>query len=169
MSIHPPRDMSRRRVLSGGLATVGATLILPHVSLATTTGESIRALQYDGDALVVASKRKLWRVPAPSDIQHVSLERSITAITSHPETPGTLFAAVDPVGLMRSRDGGAHGQTPARACRQPASPRSPRPRLSRICSMPPLRMTGFGAAKTRAKAGNSSWTGLISMGPNARC
>ena len=106
MSIHPPRDMSRRRVLSGGLATVGATLILPHVSLATTTGESIRALHYDGDAIIAVSKRKLWRVSAPSDIQHFPLERSITAITSHPETPGTLFAAVDPVGLMRSRDGG---------------------------------------------------------------
>ena len=106
MSIYPPRDISRRRVLSGGLAAVGSALILPHVSLAMTTGESILALHYDGDALVVASKRKLWRVPAPGDIQHVSLERSITAITSHPETPGTLFAAVDPVGFMPSRDGG---------------------------------------------------------------
>jgi hypothetical protein len=93
-------------MLSGGLAAVGSALILPHVSLATTTGESIRALHYDGDAIIAVSKRKLWRVSAPSDIQHFPLERSITAITSHPETPGTLFAAVDPFGLMRSRDGG---------------------------------------------------------------
>ena len=143
--------MSRRRVLSGGLAAVGATLILPHASLATTTGAAVRALHYDGDALVAASKRKLWRVSAPSDIQHFPLERSITAITSHTETPGTLFAAFDPVGL------------------QPALPRSPWPRLSQICSMPPLRMTGFGAAKTQAKAGNLSWTGLTLAGPNARC
>ncbi len=106
MSIHPPREMSRRRMLSGGLAAVGATLILPHASLATTTGAAIRALHYDGDTLVVASKRELWRVSAPSDIQHVPLKRSITAITSHPDTSGILFAAVDPVGLMRSRDGG---------------------------------------------------------------
>lgn len=106
MSIHPPRDISRRRMLSGGLAAVGSALILPHVSLATTTGAAVRALHHDGDALVVASKRKLWRVSAPSDIQHFPLERSIIAITSHPETPGTLFAVVDPFGLMRSRDGG---------------------------------------------------------------
>jgi len=106
MSIFPPRDISRRRMLSGGLAAVGSALILPHASLATTAGAAVRALHYDGDAIVAASKRKLWRVSAPGDIQHVSLERSITAITSHPATPGTLFAAVDPFGLMRSRDGG---------------------------------------------------------------
>jgi len=106
MLIHPPREISRRRVLSSGLAAVGATLILPHASLATTTGAAIRALHYDGDTLVVASARALWRVSAQSDIQHKPLERSITAIASHPETSGTLFAAVDPVGLMRSRDGG---------------------------------------------------------------
>ena len=106
MSIHLSRDMSRRRMLSGGLAAVGATLILPHASRATTTGAAIRALHYDGDTLVVASARALWRVSAQSDIQHQPPERSLTAIASHPETSGTLFAAVDPVGLMRSRDGG---------------------------------------------------------------
>jgi photosystem II stability/assembly factor-like uncharacterized protein len=93
-------------MLFGGLAAVGATLILPHASLATTTAAAIRALHYDGDTLVVASVRALWRVSAQSDIQHQPLERSITAFASHPETSGTLFAAVDPVGLMRSRDGG---------------------------------------------------------------
>jgi len=106
MSIHPSRDMSRRRVLSSGLAAVGATLILPHASLATTTGAAVRALHYDGDALVAASARALWRVSSSNDIQHLPLERSITKIASHPETSGTLFASVDPIGLMRSRDGG---------------------------------------------------------------
>ena len=105
MSIHPSRDMSRRRMLSCGLAAVGSTLILPHASLATT-GAAIRALHYDGDALVAASARALWRLSSSSGIQHFPLERSITAVTSHPEIPNTLFAAIDPVGLVRSRDGG---------------------------------------------------------------
>ncbi|UWR32319.1 exo-alpha-sialidase [Sulfitobacter sp. W027] len=106
MSTHPPHEKSRRHVLSGGLAAVVATLILPHPSLAITKGTSIRALGYDGDALAAASRGALWRVSSSNDIQHLPLERSITKIASHPETPGTLFAAVDPVGLIRSRDGG---------------------------------------------------------------
>ena len=106
MSTYPPHEKSRRHVLSGGLAAVVATLILPHPSLAITKGTLIRALGYDGDALVAASENALWRVSSSSDTQHLPLERSITAIASHPETSGTLFAAVDPIGLMRSRDGG---------------------------------------------------------------
>ena len=107
MPIQSPRAMSRRRVLTGGLAAVGATLILPDPSFALSKGSPIQALGFDGDVLVAASKRRLWRLSTSQGPKSSPLERSVATIASHPETSGTIFAAIDPVGLMRSRDGGS--------------------------------------------------------------
>lgn len=107
MPIQSTRAMSRRRVLTGGLAAVGATLILPDPSFALSKGVPIQALGFDGAVLVAASKRRLWHLSSSQEAKPSPVERSIAAIASHPETPGTMFAAIDPVGLMRSRDGGS--------------------------------------------------------------
>ena len=106
MSQNLPRALSRRCLLCGGVAAFGAALLLPHTSLAATTVVSSGSLTYADGAILAASKRTLWRVDAAGKIEHRPLDRSITAFASHPETPGTLFAAVAPSDLLRSRDGG---------------------------------------------------------------
>lgn len=106
MSLYQPRDISRRRMLSSGLATMGAALILPHASFATTQGAAIRALGYEDRSLIAASEHALWRVSTTNQINELPLDQTVTAFASHPEASGTLFAAVEPTGLRRSRDGG---------------------------------------------------------------
>ncbi|MFG6538551.1 exo-alpha-sialidase [Sulfitobacter sp. CS16] len=106
MSLYQSRDISRRRMLSSGLAAMGAALTLPHVSYATTQGASIRALGYDGNALIVAYEHALWRVSTANQISELPLDPAVIAIAGHPKAPGTLFVAIEPTGLMRSRDGG---------------------------------------------------------------
>lgn len=106
MSLYQSRDISRRRMLSSGLATMGAALILPHVSFATTQGAAIRALGYEDRSLIAASEHALWRVSTTNQTNELPLDQTVTAFASHPEASGTLFAAVEPTGLRRSRDGG---------------------------------------------------------------
>ena len=106
MSLYQSRDISRRRMLSSGLTAMGAALTLPHVSFATTQGAAIRALGYEDRSLIAASEHALWRVSTTNQINELPLDQTVTAFASHPEASGTLFAAVEPTGLRRSRDGG---------------------------------------------------------------
>ena len=62
MFINQPRGPSRRHVLGGGLATLGATLILPSITFAIPDTTLIRAISFDGDTVVAVTDQELLRI-----------------------------------------------------------------------------------------------------------
>jgi len=104
MSVFPPRAISRRRLLGGSIAALGAALILPRLSFAAS-GDAIRALSFDGATAIAARSSGLWRLN-PDEAQALSLAEPVTCLASHPAREGMLFAALAEGGLRRSLDGG---------------------------------------------------------------
>ncbi|WP_186766509.1 WD40/YVTN/BNR-like repeat-containing protein [Puniceibacterium confluentis] len=105
MSHHPPRNLSRRRLLTSASAALGTALVLPHASVAASAVDRILALTFDSDAIVVSTQDALWHISATGAERQPQTE-AITALASHPARPGTLHAALQRGGLRRSLDGG---------------------------------------------------------------
>jgi len=104
MSVFASRVLSRRRLLSGGIAALGASLILPRGAVAAADAP-IRALTFDGDTPVAATATGLWRIGA-GQARKLPLTGKVSILTSHPARQSTLFAALATGGLRRSDDGG---------------------------------------------------------------
>ncbi len=106
MFINQPRGPSRRHVLGGGLAALGATLILPSITLALPDTTLIRAISFDGDTVVAVTDRDILLISMGGKVELVSHALSVTALSNHPASPGTLLATLKDGGLRRSLDGG---------------------------------------------------------------
>jgi photosystem II stability/assembly factor-like uncharacterized protein len=91
-------------LLGGGIAALGASLILPRRSFAAS-GDAIRALAFDGPTAVAAKSSGLWSLN-PGEPQALALAEPVTCIATHPAREGTLFAALADGGVRRSHDGG---------------------------------------------------------------
>ena len=101
--------LSRRAVLGAAMGGLALAALGPRMPLAgVLPSGKIRALVFDGDALVVASD-DLWRsldegatwtdISPPGD--------EITALVAHPDRHGWIFAGLASGGILGSRDGGA--------------------------------------------------------------
>lgn len=110
MKISTTRPLSRRDMLTA----LGVAAGLPLFALRTAMAEtapfgSIRVLGFDGAALVLAADTfwrstdggTNWAVTSNADTSNV------TALATHPDVPGRIFAALTTGGLMRSDDAGA--------------------------------------------------------------
>jgi hypothetical protein len=106
MFINQPRGPSRRHVLGGGLAALGATLILPSITLAIPDTTLIRAISFDGDTVVAVTDQELLRISTAGKVERVPHALSVTALSNHPARSGTFLAALKDGGLRRSLDGG---------------------------------------------------------------
>jgi len=104
MTVFPPRTFSRRCLLGSGLTALGAMLILPRATLAATD-DAIGAIAFDGDTPVAVTAGTLWRI-LPHAAEPLALAQPISALASHPRRAGTLLAALEGGGLIRSLDGG---------------------------------------------------------------
>ncbi len=102
--LSPPRALTRRRLLGGGLAALAAPMLLPRRTHAATGGAP-RALAFEGTTPVVATDAGLWRL-LPEEARKLALTAPVTTLASHPARPGTLLAALAQGGLRRSQDGG---------------------------------------------------------------
>ena len=98
--------LSRRGMMSGLAALSGLALLgPPQAALAATLPfQGIRALAFDGPVLILAADR-FWRSfdggaswVAASDQDATS----VTALATHPDKPGFVFAASRAGGVMRS-------------------------------------------------------------------
>ena len=106
MFINRTRSLSRRHMLSSGIATFGITLALPSISFSSTATSSIRAICMEDNTIVVATDHELLRISDAGNVVRVSHALAVTALASHPAKPGTILAALKDGGLSRSVDGG---------------------------------------------------------------
>lgn len=98
-------SLTRRCVLSSGLAALSLALATPQASFAATDATTYQALTFDDGAIVAASDDGLWRI-VDTRATPLADPGAIVSLTSHPERPGTLYAALRDGGLRRSSDGG---------------------------------------------------------------
>lgn len=102
------RALSRRRVLSFGLAAMGTILLTPNFVRSApqiATPGAVTALAFDGPAILVASTDSLLR---QQDDAWTRLDTTAgpSALATHPDRPGTIYAGWHNGDLRRSRDGG---------------------------------------------------------------
>lgn len=101
--------LSRRKMFFALGVTAGFPLLgLRSVLAKTAPFGLIRALIFDGSAVVLVTDR-FWRSAdgGSSWVQTSSTDASsVTALATHPEFPGRIFAALETGGLMRSDDAG---------------------------------------------------------------
>ncbi|EAQ04606.1 hypothetical protein OB2597_04970 [Pseudooceanicola batsensis HTCC2597] len=101
------RALSRRRVLSSGLAVLGATILAPGFA---RSGPSLAfdpafALAFDGSAILAAKPDGLLRHDGESWTKLGDVEPPNT-LSTHPSRPGVIFAGWKDGSLRRSSDGG---------------------------------------------------------------
>ena len=106
MFINRTRSLSRRHMLSSGIATFGITLALPSISFSSTATSSIRAICMEDNTIVVATDHELLRISDAGNVVRVSHALAVTALANHPARPGTVLATLKDGGLSRSVDGG---------------------------------------------------------------
>lgn len=103
--------LSRRGLMFGLAALSGLALLGPtRAALAATMPFlAIRAMAFDGPVLILASDR-FWRSSDGGGSWVAASAQdagSVTALASHPDRPGRVYAALKSGGVMRSDDGGA--------------------------------------------------------------
>lgn len=98
-------SLTRRCVLSSGLAAIGLALATPQASFAGTDPLPFQALTFDDGAIVAASDDGLWRI-VDTRATPLNDPGAVVSLTSHPELPRTIYAALRDGGLRRSTDGG---------------------------------------------------------------
>lgn len=106
----PTRALSRRDVL----VALGISGVLPLVALRPALAQSlpigpVRAATYDAAALVLAADT-FWRsADGGSNWVETSTRDAsgVTALATHPDRPGRIFAGLKSSGMIRSDDGGA--------------------------------------------------------------
>ena len=110
MDFTQTRALSRREILGALGIAAGLPLVGLRPALAATAPFGpIRALSFDGADLVLAADT-FWR-SADGGTNWVAASNSdasaVTALATHPEVPGRIFAALNSGGVMRSDDAGA--------------------------------------------------------------
>lgn len=106
MPRHSTRGITRRRLLAIGSSAAGSALVLPHISFAAPEKGALGALTFDGETVIAASDAGLRRIVGETS-DTLSDPGAVSALTTHPERPGTIYAALRDGGLRRSTDGGA--------------------------------------------------------------
>ncbi len=101
--------LSRRVVLGSAMGGLALAVLRPEIALAARLPEGeVRAIVFDGDALVLASNG-LWRSldegAAWTEISRPGDE--IMALAVHPDRAGRIFAGLASGRILISRDGGA--------------------------------------------------------------
>ena len=102
--------LSRRGMISGLVALSGAAVLASRrVAASPAPFQTVGAIGFTGSELILASDR-FWRSTdggatwiAASDLD----AGSVTALATHKDRPGRVFASLQTGGLIRSEDGGA--------------------------------------------------------------
>ncbi|MFW8596371.1 exo-alpha-sialidase [Cribrihabitans neustonicus] len=108
MSNYTARALSRRRVLLSGSAAMGAALFTPAIARSASQpafpqGPSV--LAFDGPTILAASSEGLFR-QLGAEWDQLDTPGNPTAVATHPDRPGTIFAGWQNGTLLRSHDEG---------------------------------------------------------------
>lgn len=108
MSNNTERALSRRRFLLSGSAATGVALFTPAIARSTAQlafPQGASTLAFDGSTILAASAEGLFQqVGAKWD--HLATPGNLTALATHPDRPGTIFAGWRDGTLRRSLDEG---------------------------------------------------------------
>ncbi|UMA67367.1 exo-alpha-sialidase (plasmid) [Roseivivax marinus] len=101
------RALSRRRVLSSGLAVLGATILVPGIARSDPSQTFVAAsvLAFDGSAILAATPKGLLRHDGVSWAELEGVEAPNT-LTTHPTRRGVIYAGWQDGSLRRSEDSG---------------------------------------------------------------
>ncbi|WP_334061211.1 WD40/YVTN/BNR-like repeat-containing protein [Limimaricola cinnabarinus] len=116
MTTHFARALSRRRVLSSGLAAMGAMLLAPGLALSapgTALSGTVTALAFDGPAILAVTPDGLLRREGDAWTR-LDVPTGPSALATHPDRPGMILAGWQDGALRRSLDSG-QSWTPANA------------------------------------------------------
>lgn len=108
MSNYTARVLSRRRVLISGSAATGAALFGPAIARSASRPafpQGATALAFDGPTILAASSEGLFR-QVGAEWDQIDTPGNPTAIATHPDRPGTIFAGWQNGILRRSLDEG---------------------------------------------------------------
>ena len=103
--------LSRRAMMTGLAALSGVALLKPPraAAVGTLPFQAIAAMAFDGPALILASDR-FWRSTDGGASWVAASDQDagpVTALATHPQRPGRIYASRQSGGLIRSDDGGA--------------------------------------------------------------
>ena len=108
MTTHFARALSRRRVLSSGLAAMGMTMLAPGLARSAPRSAlpgAVTALAFDGTAILAATPDGLLRYEGDAWTR-LDAPAGPSALATHPDRPGTILAGWRDGALRRSDDGG---------------------------------------------------------------
>lgn len=100
----PSTRLSRRALVSGAVAGAGL-LVLPGLR-ASAAPAPVRALAFDGDALIASGSNLRRSDDGGSSWTALPAPAAILALATHPERPGRLVAGLASGGVALSEDGG---------------------------------------------------------------
>ena len=108
MTTHFARALSRRRVLSSGLAAMGMTMLAPGLARSAPRSAlpgAVTILAFDGTALLAVTPDGLLRHEGDAWTR-LDAPAGPSALATHPARPGTILAGWRDGALRRSDDGG---------------------------------------------------------------
>ncbi|MGX9855377.1 exo-alpha-sialidase [Limimaricola variabilis] len=104
MNIFVAGALSRRRVLSSGLAAMGMTMLAPGLARSSPP-DTVTALAFDGAALLAATPDGLLRRGADRWTR-LDVPPGPVSLATHPDRPGLILAGWKDGSLRRSQNGG---------------------------------------------------------------